>query len=80
MVFGAAFALETVHAVHIVGLVVTAVQEEGIGIQPLVCIQGQGDFGGPGASVDKVAVEEVVVFLGRFASEAEDFQEVEELA
>jgi len=79
-VFGFAFALEAVHAVHVVGFVVAAVEEEGGWVKHFVGVEEEGDFGGPGAAVYEVAVEEEVVFFRGFAGEAEDFEEVEELA
>jgi len=72
-VFGFAFAFEAVHTVHVVGFVVAAVEEEGGGVKHFVGVEEEGDFGGPGAAVYKVAVEEEVVFFGGFAGEAEDF-------
>jgi hypothetical protein len=73
VVLETAFALETVHAVHVVGLVVAAVEEEGLGVFPLVGVEEEGNFGGPGAAVNKVTVEEVAVCGGGEAVETEDF-------
>lgn len=41
VVLGLAFTLETVHSVHVVGLVVSAVQEHGLGVEPLVSVEKQ---------------------------------------
>ena len=59
---------------------VAAVEEELVGIHPLVGVQEQGDFGGPGTAVDKVAVEEEVVLFRGFAGELEDVQQIKVLA
>ena len=75
-----ALALEAVHLVHVVRLVVAAVEEEGAGAQPLVGVEEERDLGRPGAAVDEVAVEEVRVRRAGEAVEAEDLEEVEELA
>ena len=80
VVLGLALALEAVDAVHVVRLVVAAVQEEGARPQPLVRVEQQGDLGRPGAAVDKVAIEEVGARPAREAVEAEDLEQVEELA
>ncbi|KAF2826569.1 hypothetical protein CC86DRAFT_32240, partial [Ophiobolus disseminans] len=74
-----ALALKAVHAVHIVRLVVAAVEEEAARVQPLVGVQQQRDLGRPRAAVDKVAVEEEGVRRRGAAGELEDVQQVEEL-
>ncbi|PSN68503.1 hypothetical protein BS50DRAFT_367370 [Corynespora cassiicola Philippines] len=79
-VLGPALALEAVHPVHVVCLVVSTVEEEAVRVQPLVGVEEKGDFGRPRASIDKVTIEEEGVLLGGLAGEAEDFHEVEELA
>ena len=38
-VLSATFAFETVHAVHVVGFVVAAVEEEVCGVEPFVCVE-----------------------------------------
>ena len=57
-VLGLALSLKTIHPVHVVCLVVASVEEERVGVQPLVGVQEQGNFSGPGAAIDKVTVEE----------------------
>lgn len=80
VILGLAFALEAVNLVHVVGLVVAAVQEEAIGPQPLVCIKQQRNLRRPRAAVDKVAVEEVVVLLVGAAVKPEELHKIEVLA
>lgn len=43
-VFGPALSFETVHAVHVVCFVVSAVQEKCLGVEPLVCVEKKSDF------------------------------------
>lgn len=71
VVFCLALTLKAVDLVHVVRLVVAAVDEEGFGVEPFVGVEEEGNFGGPGAAVDKVAVEEVVVGWGGGAGELE---------
>lgn len=63
VVFGLALAFKAVHAVHIICLVVSTVEEELIWPQPLVCVEEECNFRGPGAAVDKIAVEEICVCI-----------------
>lgn len=67
IVFGLAFAFKAICAVHVVCLVVAAVHEEMVRIQPLVRIEQESHFGGPGTAVDEVTVEEVDVCFGGVA-------------
>jgi preprotein translocase subunit YajC len=60
--------------------VVAAVEEELVGIQPLVGVQKQRDFGRPGSSIDEVAVEEEVVLFGGLTGKLEDIQQIKVLA
>lgn len=66
-----ALSLETINAVHVIGLVVTSVNEELTWSQPLVCVQKKSNLRGPRASVNKVAIEKIVVFLGRETIQSE---------
>ncbi len=66
-VLGLALALEAIHSVHVICLVVATVDKEGVWSQPLVRVKKQRDLGGPVSSVDKIAVEEVVVLVVRLA-------------
>lgn len=61
VVLGLAFTLKAIHSVHVVCLVIAAVQEHGFRVQPLVSVQQEGDFARPAASVNKVSVEQVRV-------------------
>ena len=80
-VLGAHLAVEAVYAVHPGRLVVAARQVQARREQALVREERQDDLGGEGAPVDKVAVEEVGVFVGgRAPGEGEDVEEVIELA
>lgn len=58
---------------------VSTVQENSIGTQPLVGVEEQSNFGRPRATVDKISVEEICMFIRRVAIPAEDLQKVEEL-
>ncbi len=80
VVFRLAFPFESIDLVHVVRLVISPVQEEAGRIQPFVGIQKQRDLGRPGASVDKVAVEEVGVGRRWIAIQSEDFEKVEILS
>lgn len=80
VVFGLAFALKAVDLVHVVRLVVAAVQEETVRAQPLVSVQEEGNLAGPGTSVDKVAVEEVPVLLVGGSVSAEELHKIKILA
>ena len=80
VVLGLAFAFEPIDLVHVVRLVVPAVEEDPSGTQPLVGIEEQRNLGGPRATVDKVAVEEICVLVRGVSIPAEDLQKVEELA
>ena len=51
-----------------------------IWIETFICIEKEGDFGGPRPSVNKVAVEEVVVGGCGVTVFAEYFQDVVELS
>lgn len=75
-----ALALETVHPVHVVRLVVSAVDEEAVWPQPLVGIKEEGNLCRPGASVDEVAVKQVIVLIGRETVQPEELHEIEVLA
>jgi hypothetical protein len=79
VVFGTALALEAVHSVHVVRLMIATVEEELGRVQPLVSIEKQRNLCRPGASVDKVAVEEEHVLVRRLASETEDLHEIKVL-
>lgn len=63
VVLGFAFSFKSVHSVHVIGLMVSSVQEESIGTQPLVRIEEQGNFSGPGSSIHEVTIEQVPVFV-----------------
>lgn len=80
IILGLDFTLETVDLVHVVRLVVATVQEEAVGSQPLVGVQKQGNFTRPGASVDKITVEQVPVLVIGLSVYAEQLQEVKVLA
>ena len=80
IVFCLAFSFESVHPVHVIGLVVTSIDEEGARPQPFICIEEKGDFCGPRASVHKVTVEEVIVLFRGEAVESKEFHQVEVLA
>ena len=59
---------------------VAAVEEEVGGVEELVGVEEECNFGGPGAAVNKVAVEEVGVLVGGVAVAVEDLEQIEELA
>lgn len=77
VVLGLALALKPVDPVHVVRLVVPSVEEEAVGVQPLVGKEQQRDFCRPRAPVDEIAVEEIHVGFRWEAVPTEDFQEVE---
>lgn len=75
-----ALTLEAVDAVHVVRLVVAAVEEEGLWPQPLVRVQQQRDLCRPRPPVDEVSVEEVVVLVAGRPVPPEQLHEIEVLA
>lgn len=79
VVLGLAFSFETINLVHIVRLVVATVEEDPVGTKHLVCVEEQGDFCRPRATVDKVSVEEVCMLLRGVSVSSEDFEKIEEL-
>lgn len=79
-IFGLALALEPVDLVHVIRFVVTTVEEESVRPQPFVGVQKQGDLTRPGATVDKVTVEEIGVGVRGAAIPAEDLEQIEELS
>jgi hypothetical protein len=74
-----ALALETVHTIHIICLVIATVEEKGGRIKPFVGVQEESNFGGPGSSIHEIAVEKVRVGCGWETIETEDLQKIEEL-
>ena len=58
-VLGLCLALETVHFVHVVGLVVSPCQVHVLGVEELEGEEGQDHFDGEGATVHKVSIEEL---------------------
>lgn len=80
VVLGFALAFKAVHLVHVVRLVVAAVQEELLRPQPLVRVQQESNFRRPRAAVDKVAVEQVCMCIGGVAIEAENLEKIKILA
>ena len=79
-VFGLAFALEAVDHVHVIRFVVSAIDEDVVGEEPLVCVEEEGDFRRPRSTIDKVAVEEVGVVCRRTSIASEDLHQIEELS
>lgn len=75
-----ALALETVHLVHVIRLVVAAVEEDAVRPQPFVRVEQERNLRGPRATVHKVTIEEVGVCIGGVSVQTEDLQQVEELA
>lgn len=59
---------------------VSAVEEEALGVQTLVRKEQQSNFCRPRASVDEITVEEVDMFFGGVTIPVEDLQEIEVLA
>ena len=79
-VFGLYLALEAVHPVHVLTLVISARHEEMVGEEQLEPEQGEDALHGEAAPVHEVTVEEVGVLLRGEAIQLEDVHEVEELA
>ena len=69
-------AVEAVHLVHRVRLVVAAAEVHARGLEHLPREQGEDDLDAEGAAVDKVAVEEVGVVGGGQAVHLEDVEQV----
>ena len=66
--------------VHVRRLVVAAVEEDAVRVEPLVGKERERDLDRPRAPVDKVAVEEEQVRQRGRARQAEEMQQVVELA
>ena len=79
IVLGLTLAFEAIDFVHVVGLMIASIEEEGLWMQPLVGVEKQDNLGRPRTPVYKVAVEEVVMILSWEAVESEEFHQVEEL-
>lgn len=58
---------------------VSSVDEELGWTQPLEGVEEEGDFGGPGAAVNKVAVEEVIVVGCWETVQSEELHQIKEL-
>jgi hypothetical protein len=79
-VLGLALSLETVDLVHVVGLVVATVKEDTLGVQPLVGKEGKDDLDRPRTTVHKVAIEHNHVVVRRRLDDAEEVEDIVELA
>ena len=66
-VLGFHFALESVHFVHVFGLVVAPAHEEVVRVEQLEGEEREDALDREGAAVDEVAVEQVRVVFGRNA-------------
>jgi hypothetical protein len=70
--------VEPVYLVDLLRLVVASHEVELIGVEELVAEQRKHDLYGPGASVHKVAVEQVTVAVTRSTEQLQDPEEQRE--
>mmetsp|Transcript_11238 Transcript_11238/g.21117 ORF Transcript_11238/g.21117 Transcript_11238/m.21117 type:complete len:338 (+) Transcript_11238:982-1995(+) len=74
------FALEPVNLVHALALVVASRKVKRVWIQALESEESENDLSTPGASIDKVSIEEVRIGLARHVIQLKNVQKIEELA
>ena len=76
----ATFSFEAVYLVHVVCFVVAAVDMDAFWVENFEGVEEESDFCRPGPTINKVAVEEVVVGFRGEAISLEDFQYIIELS
>jgi hypothetical protein len=74
VIFSLTLAFESINLIHIIRLVVSTVQEETVGPQPLVSVKQQRNFARPGTTVDEITVEEISVCIGGGTVSSEDLE------
>lgn len=74
------FALEAIDLVHVLCLVVSAIQENSMRVEPLVGEERHDDFHRPAPAINEVAVKQDTVGFRRRSSELEETEKIIELA